>query len=114
MKPRHYWRSPVGIVSVLTRHPTRPVRVQSCGGELHPNPGQFADPEVLTGLAGELEGGDELVAAGGPVLAQPEGRVHALAHARATGARHHLEAARRHQTCEAARADRPPGAPARA
>ena len=106
--------SPVRVVTVLTRHPAGPVRVQGSGGELHSDPGQFADPEVLAGLAGELERGDELAAAGGPVLAQPEGRVHALTHARPTSARHHLEAARRHQAREAARADRPPGTPARA
>ena len=106
--------SPVRVVTVLTRHPAGPVRVQGSWGELHPDPGQFADPEVLAGLAGELERGDELAAAGGPVLAQPEGRVHALTHARPTSARHHLEAARRHQAREAARADRPPGTPARA
>ena len=106
--------SPVRVVSVLTRHPARPVRVQGSGGELHPDPGQFADPEVLACLAGELERGNELAAAGGPVLAQTEGRVHALTYARPTSARHHLEAARWHQAREAARADWPPGTPARA
>ena len=108
------WRSPVRVVTVLTRHPAGPIRVQGRGCELHPYPGQFADAEVLAGLAGELEGRDELAAARGPVLAKTEGRVHALTHPRAASARHHLEAARGNKTREAARADRPPGRPARA
>ena len=103
---------PVGEVPVLAGHLAGSVRVCRGGAQLHSYPREFADLEVVTSLRGELEGSDELVAGGGPVLTQSDGGVNPLTHPGHAPPGHHLEPSGGNKTRETATTHCLPPSPA--